>query len=364
MPLVVAFDLTHAQLNPTGLGRYPAELASALERRTELRLAEIVATHAPAKATIARIAQGLAREALYYPFALERASERAGADVLHVPTPALVRAGRVPLVVTVHDLLPLRMPELFTLETRWHTRAWAKFVRRATRVITPSAYTRDEVIELLGIREDRVVAIAEGADSRFSPVEVDRDRLRAELGITGRYVLSVGTLEPRKNLGTVLRVFRQVSKRVADVALVIVGGGGWRNEDFEAELGGAGIDRVHLTGFVSDERLIELYAGTACFLYPSLGEGFGLPPIEAMACGAPVVVSDRPALPEVTGDAALRAPPADVERLAEHVVRVLQEPALAARLRAAGLARAERFTWDAAAEQTARVYRQAWDEHA
>jgi glycosyltransferase involved in cell wall biosynthesis len=360
VPVSVGFDLTHARLSRTGLGRYPAELERALRARPGVRLVELHAVHKPASSIGGRIMQGLAREGLYYPAGLAREGARKGAQVLHVPTPAPARGAGLPLVVTVHDLLPLRMPHLFTRQTRWHTRLYAPFVRRATRVITPSLYTRAEVIELLGMPEERVIAIPEGAAERFAPCEVDRDVLRVELGITGPYVLCVGTLEPRKNLATVLRVFKRVSVAVPDAELVIVGGRGWRNEDFEAELGRGDVTRrLRVTGFVSDERLVELYAGAACFLFPSLGEGFGLPPLEAMACGAPVVMSDRPALPEVAGEAALMAPPLDADVLADHVSRVLQDGELAAGMRAAGLARAKRFTWAAAAAATERVYREA-----
>jgi glycosyltransferase involved in cell wall biosynthesis len=357
--LAVGFDFTHARLNRTGLGRYPSELAPALRARG-VRLIELSAVRQPASSTAQRVAQGLLREGLYYPAGLAREGARKGAQILHVPTPAPARGASLPLVVTVHDLLPLRMPRLFTLQTRAHTRLYVPFVRRATRIITPSSYTRAEVIELLDLPEDRVVAIPEGCAKRFSPREVDRDALRHEFGIDGPYVLSVGTLEPRKNLATIMRVFRRVSAAVPDAELVVVGGRGWRNSAFEAELGRDDASRrLRVTGFVSDDRLVDLYAGAACFLFPSLGEGFGLPPLEAMACGAPVVMSDRPALGEVGADAVLQAPPLDVEALADHVVSVMQDRELAARLRAAGLARARRFTWDAAAAATERVYREA-----
>jgi glycosyltransferase involved in cell wall biosynthesis len=366
MPIAVGFDLTHARLNRTGLGRYPSELALALRARAEVRLIELNAVREPSHTTAGRIAQGLAREGLYYPAGLARAAARAGAQVLHAPTPAPVRGASLPLVVTVHDLLPLRLAHLFTRQTRAHTRLYVPFVRRATRVITPSAYTRAEVIELLRLPAERVVAIPEGCAERFAPREVDRERLRAELGLgsSGPYVLCVGTLEPRKNLLTALRVFRRVSAAVPEAQLVIAGGQGWRNRDFEAELGLEAARSLRLTGFVSDDRLVELYAGAACFLFPSLGEGFGLPPLEAMACGAPVVMSDRPALGEVAGDAALQAPPLDVEALAAHVIAVLQDRQLASRLRADGLARARPFTWAAAAAATEQVYREALAEGA
>lgn len=364
MPISVGFDLTHARLNRTGLGRYPSELAEALRARSGVRLIGLCAVGGPSTSAPRRIARGLRREGLYYPVGMARMGRRSGAQVLHLPTPAPARGAGLPLVVTVHDLLPLRLPHLFTVQTRAHTRLYAPFVRHATRVITPSSYTREEVVELLRVPRERVVAIPEGCSERFHPRDVDRETLRRELGIEGPYVLCVGTLEPRKNLTTALRVFREVSAAVKDVELVIVGGRGWRNRDFEAELGSGAAGRLRLTGFVSDERLIELYSGAACFLFPSLGEGFGLPPLEAMACGAPVVSSDRPALGEVVGEAALQASPSDVDALAAQVIGVLRDAGLAADMRAAGLARAQQFTWAAAAEATEQVYRDALAEGA
>jgi alpha-1,3-rhamnosyl/mannosyltransferase len=354
--IAVGFDVTHAQLNRTGLGRYPSELESALRQRGNVRLVTATAAGGPAGVP-ARIARGLLREGLYYPAGLARSVSRRGAQLLHTPTPAPVRGRGLPLVVTVHDLLPLRHPRLFTLQTRAHTRLYAPFVKRAHRVITPSRYTRGEVIELLGVAPGRVVAIAEGCDARFAAHEADRERLRDQAGVQGRYVLIVGTLEPRKNLTTALRVFERVARADEEVELVIVGGSGWRNREFNSQLRRAGVARrVRLPGFVPDGLLAELYAGASCFLYPSLGEGFGLPPLEAMAAGAPVVISDAPALLEVTGDTALSAGALDVEALAAHVVAVLGDRQLAARLRAAGIERARSYTWDAAAAATERVY--------
>jgi glycosyltransferase involved in cell wall biosynthesis len=360
--LFVALDTTHALINRTGLGRYAAELQPALEARPDVNVLPIQAVRRVASSRAGRIAQGLRREALYYPERFARAARRAGAQLVHLPTPAPVRAGGMPLVVTVHDLLPLRHPELFTAQTRAHTRLYMPFVRQATRLIVPSQYTRADAIELLRIPPERVVVVPMARAQRFSPRMVDRDALAAEFGIGGRYVLAAGTLEPRKNLVTVLRAFGRVAEAVPDVELVVAGGRGWRNDAFEAELGGSAAQRVHLTGFVSDERLVDLYAGAACFVFPSLAEGFGLPPLEAMACGAPVIVSDRTALPEVVGDAALLVDPQDSKALALQIMRILEDVELAARLREAGLARARRFTWATTAAATARIYSQALAE--
>ncbi|MHB1810116.1 MAG: glycosyltransferase family 4 protein [Solirubrobacteraceae bacterium] len=355
----VAVDVTHAEINRTGLGRYAAELRPALEARPGVRVAAIAASDRVARSSAQRLLLGVRREALYYPFALARRARRAGASVLHLPTPAAALGGGLPLVVTVHDLLPLRHPRLFTAETRLHTRLFAPFVRRAERVIVPSEATRGDTIELLRIAPERVVVVPMARGECFRPGEVDREALRAELGIRAPYLLAVGTLEPRKNLVTMLRAFSLLAPELEQLELVIAGGRGWRNEAFERELTGVARDRVRLTGFVSEQRLVDLYRGCACFAFPSLAEGFGLPPLEALACGAPVVVSDRPALPEVVGDAALLADPRDPEAVAAQVRRILDDEELAARLRAAGPRRAAAFTWAATAAATEGVYRDA-----
>lgn len=359
-PIAVGLDVTHALINRTGLGRYAAELEQSLRARPGVRVIPIRAVRHVSASRAGRVSQGLRREALYYPERFARAGVRAGAEVLHLPTPAPARGRGLPLVVTVHDLLPLRHPELFTRQTRMHTRLYAPFVSRAARLITPSDYTRAQVIELLGVSAERVVTVPNGLDSSFFPREVDRDMLAREFGIRGRYVLAAGTLEPRKNLIAVLRAFAVLAREVDDVTLVIAGGRGWRNDAFDAELAScAAVDRVRLTGFVSDEHLTELYSGAACFVYPSLAEGFGLPPLEAMACGAPVITGDRTALPEVMGGAGMLVDPEDPDALAAQLLRVLGDEQLARRMSTAGVSRARHFSWAATAAATEQVYRQA-----
>ncbi|MDP9345682.1 MAG: glycosyltransferase family 4 protein [Actinomycetota bacterium] len=357
-PLPVAVDLTHARLNRTGIGRYAAELFPALQARKTLRAIPVAAVDRAPHTSVRRIAEGLLREGVYYPVGLANLARRSGAHVIHAPTPAAIISGRLPLVVTVMDLLPLRHPELFTHQTRAHTALHRHFVRHAQQIITPSEATRHDVIDLLGVPEERVTAVALGVAARFAPRDIDPERLREHFGIRAPYVLCVGTLEPRKNLATVLRAFRIAAAQMPDAQLVITGGRGWRNEAFEAELGAASKE-VRLTGFVTDDELAELYAGAACFVFPSLAEGFGFPPLEAMACGAPVVTSDRSALPEVTGNAALLVDPEDAEAVAGAIVEVLVNSSLAADLRRRGLERSARFTWAATAMATESVYRDA-----
>ena len=356
--MIVGFDLTPAVMSGAGTGRYPRELLAALSRRGDVTVAQLAASRRRGTGVPSRIAQGLWREGGWYPRALARRARQAGADVVHVPAAFAPRVPDRPVVLTIHDVLPFRYPELFPRVVVAYSRlTWRSAARRAARVITGSEHTRGELVELLGVPAERVVVTPYGVDARFRPQEPDRDLLAKRFGIDRPYVLCVGTLEPRKNLVTALRAFAGIAGET-DALLVVAGGAGWGNEVFERELPNAP-ERVRLTGYVSDEELVSLYSGAGCFLFPSLYEGFGLPVLEAMACGAPVVTGDTSSLPEAAGDAALMVPPSDVDAVADAVLRVLTDDALAADLRRRGLERAAARTWDACAAATVDVYRAA-----
>jgi alpha-1,3-rhamnosyl/mannosyltransferase len=329
----------------------------ALSDRTDVELIRFAASRRQPRGTAGRAAQGVWRELLYYPVLLGLRGARAGADLLHCPSQLGPVRRRLPLVMTVHDLLPLRFPHLFTRVNAAHMRLMANAVLpRADRILTGSEFTRGEIAELLGVARDRIEVVPYGVASQFRPQEPDGEWLRTRFGLDGRYIVCVGTLEPRKNLVAALRAFRRLSSAHPDLQLAVVGGQGWRNERFEQELrDGAG--RVVGTGHVSDEDLAALYAGAACLLFPSLSEGFGFPVLEAMACGTPVVSSNRTSLPEVVGDAGLLVNPEDEAELAAAVERILGSSAFAAELRTRGLRNAERFSWAACADATVDVYR-------
>ena len=354
----VAFDLTPAVMSGAGTGRYPRELLAALQRREDVRVDATSSAPAAPRGVAGRNAQGVVREGLYYPLLLGRRARAAGADLVHCPAAFAPRVGRLPLVLTIHDVLPFRYPELFPRVVVAYSRAtWQGAARRAARVITGTEHSRRELIELLGVPPPRVAVTPYGADARFHPRDVDRAWLAERFGFDRRFVLCVGTLEPRKNLVTALRAFARVAERVDDCLLAIAGGRGWHNDAFERQLAGMS-DRVRLTGFVSDEELAQLYAAADCFVFPSLYEGYGLPVLEAMASGTPVVTSDVTSLPEVAGDAAICVPPKDTEAVAAAIERILSEPQVAADFARRGLERARAMTWDACAEATVGVYRE------
>jgi glycosyltransferase involved in cell wall biosynthesis len=273
------------------------------------------------------------RDGVWYPFVLGRKRD---ADVLHCPTYRGPLRPTLPLVVTVHDLAVLRHPEAFNRWSRvYGPRVVPRVLGAATRVIAVSEFTRRELVELLRVPDERIRVVPNAVDDEFTP-----EGPAAE----GEYVLAVGTLEPRKNLDALVEAARR-----ADVELRVVGAHGWGGVD----VGGNG---VRWLGEVSDSRLAELYRGSLCVAYPSLYEGFGIPVLEAMACGAPVVTSRGTAMEEVADGAAVLVDARDPAEIAAGIARASAERDT---LVALGFERARAFRWDAVAEATVEVYREA-----
>jgi glycosyltransferase involved in cell wall biosynthesis len=292
--------------------------------------------------------------------ALPVAARQDRLHLFHGTVNVLPRGLPCPAVVTIHDLAFLRWPEHLP-RRRYHYLAYEvrAAVRRAERVLAVSQSTKADIVSILGVEPDRVSVTPLGVDERFRPASADAiARLRHDRGLDRPFILAVGTLEPRKNLPTLLRAFARIANDIAH-DLVLVGPAGWLTGELETtltqlRLGG----RVRLTGYVDDAELPVWYAAASAFVFPSLYEGFGLPVLEAMACGAPVITSDVSALPEVAGDAALLVNPLDDVALAEAITRVVQDPVLAASLRERGVERARCFTWLRTATETVAAYRE------
>ena len=266
-------------------------------------------------------------------------------------------------VVTIHDVIPLIFPETFTLRHRAVARLGLARVRRqADRVIVPSHAVKRDVVRHLGIPENLVTVTHHGCEPRFHP-EADPQSFRdvtVRYDLPSRYVLTVGTLEPRKNLTTLLQAFARL-RRAGEVdpglRLVLAGARGWLEEPIFRAVRSFGLEEaVCFPGFIEDDDLADLYRGAELFVFPSLYEGFGLPPLEAMACGVPVVTSNTSSMPEVAGGAAMLVDPLDVDGMAEVIARVLGDAASRARLRDAGIARARQFSWETAAHQVLDTY--------
>ncbi len=267
-------------------------------------------------------------------------------DFLLPPLPREVRT-----IITIHDLSFLRHPETFPPELRAYLEsAVPRSAERAGHVLTDSDATRRDVIELLGIPPERVTTVLLGVSDDFRPKGApdERARLQDAYAVGDRpFVLAVGTVQPRKNYGRLIAAVDRV-REVIDVDLVLVGRPAWLAAPvLEAA---AARDHVHLLGFVDDADLPAFYRQAAALAFPSLYEGFGLPPLEAMACGTPVVASSASSVPEAVGDAGLLVDPLDVPGWADALVAAITDPDRRASLIERGLARAAEFTWWRSAE--------------
>jgi glycosyltransferase involved in cell wall biosynthesis len=265
-------------------------------------------------------------------------------------------------VVTIHDLSALLHPE--THRPRLVRRARLRLplvVRVADMIITPTESVKRELCRHLSVKPDKVVAIPSAARASFQPVPFAQTaEIRKRLGVEDNFLLFVGTLEPRKNLLTLLKAFAQILGHGSlSPQLVIAGGEGWLMDDSFAFIKQAAInDRLRFTGYLSDADLRALYSSCRVFIYPSVYEGFGLPPLEAMACGAPVIAGRIPSLQETLGSAARLVEPLDVDALARSIVEVLEDKNQREILAAAGPTQARKFSWEQTARLTLDVYRQ------
>jgi glycosyltransferase involved in cell wall biosynthesis len=295
------------------------------------------------------------------------ACRRLSVDLAHVPYWGSPLFPTVPTVVTVHDLIPLLLPAYRgNLLVRLYTHLVAHSARRADAVLTDSVTSQRDIVRHLRMPPARVHPVLLAADARFHPIEnpVILTAIRERYALPERYFLYLGGFDWRKNVLTILRAFAKLSERQATgnpIRLVVAGRLPTQHTSFfpdprriARELGVEG--RVVFTGWVSDEDKPALYSSALALVFPSWYEGFGLPPLEAMACGTPVIASDRGSLPEVVGDGGLLVAPDDVAGLAEAMDHLAFDDALLATLREEALSQAARFSWRQAAEETRAVY--------
>ena len=318
----VGVDISPLIQTRAGTARHVRGLVGALRDRPDVDL-ELFSYGGTGRAS------SVVRDAIWYPFGLSRRAR--ALDVLHCTTFRAPAGARIPTVLTVHDLAILRSPESFP---RWH-RLYGKaglvrVLRAADAIVAISEFTMAETVELAGVAPERVRVVPNGVDSIFAP-----DGPRAE----GDYVLAVATLEPRKNLGRVVE-----AARAAGVELRVVGARGW-----------GGVDVPGWVGEIPDTELAALYRGARCLLYPSLYEGFGIPVLEAMACGTPVVTSRGTSTEEVAGGAAILVDPLDVASIADGIEQALAHREVLVPL---GFVRSRRFTWERTADAVVELWRE------
>ncbi len=282
-------------------------------------------------------------------------------DLFHSPDFVLPPvSGDIPTLLTVHDLSFAHYPEVFPEPlVRYLNTVVPWSVGRATHILADSQATKDDLTTIWQVAPEKVTVLYSGVDGRFRPVESKKEitavRQQYNLGETP-YILAVGTVQPRKNYQMLIRAFAPLADKFPH-NLVIAGGQGWLYEEMMAEVARQGLNgRVHFIGFVDDEHLPALYSGAALYVFPSLYEGFGLPLLEAMGCGVPVLTSNASSLPEVAGEAAMQLAPQDEAAWTDEMAHLLADNARRAELVAAGFRQARQFSWRKSAQQLLAIY--------
>jgi glycosyltransferase involved in cell wall biosynthesis len=288
------------------------------------------------------------------------AARHSGLHLLHCPAFVGPLWASTPFVVTVHDLSFLLFPEGFRGGNRIYLRTLTGLsVRRARRVIAVSESTRQDLVRLYGLAPHRVDVVHNGMDAAFRPLPAGEvEAFRSRKGLPERFLLFVGTLEPRKNIVRLVEAYAQLP--MPRIPLMLVGGKGWFYEEISVRVEELDLaDEVRFVGYIPAEELPWWYNAAEALAYPSLYEGFGLPALEAMACGTPVVTSRTSSLPEVVGEAGMLVEPTDVAALAGALQHVLEDGELREQMRTAGLAQAASFSWQRTARETVKCYRRA-----
>ena len=283
-------------------------------------------------------------------------------DLYHSPDfiPPLRYTGKS--VITIHDLAFLIYPHFLTKDAARYYGQIDRAVRRADHIIAVSHSTKNDLVRMLGVPEDRITVIYEAADPRMRPMQRDEalQRVQALYGVPDEFILFVSTIEPRKNVGGLLRAYRRLRDDYRlTPALVLAGSPGWLSDDVHSLVTELGLkEHTYFLGRVETDDLPYLYNAARCLVHPAFYEGFGLTPLEAMACGTPTIVSNVSSLPEVVADAALLIDPKQDEEITVALWRILTDKDLVESLRMKGQQRAAGFSWRRAAEQTMAVYRE------
>lgn len=362
----------------TGIGRYTFELVkamSALEPAPEIVLlsagglgplaGQVEFDHV--ELTGSRLLPGLMTIGN---MAIAHQVDRLGLAVVHDPTgtsPLLLAQRKAATVVTIHDVFAWSIPgHSSLLDTMIYKKWLPRMLPRVDAVITVSEQSRQDILQYLAPPAHRINIIHYGVSPIFQPIETEiaRTHVAKRFGLSEPYLLYVGALTQRKNLERLLDAFAVVHETRPRLKLVLAGPSSWKETPLEQiahrlELS----DHIVLTGPLTDQDLPALYSEATVFVFPSLYEGFGLPVIEAMACGTPVVTSRVSSLPEVAGDAAILVDPYDANAIADGICQILDSAPLAAELTAKGIVRSTRFTWEATARQTLDLYIKAYESH-
>lgn len=368
----IALDLTPLMRVETGVDRYLLNLVQALavtDQENEYLLlvnpgdqARLPDVDRSRWSIVPVHAESRWRRLAFQQLGLPRRLRQEGVEVLHSPSFLLpLRAPGLQQVLSVHDITFFTEPQVHNRVRRscWFRWLVARSIDRADHIVVPSEWVRDTLLRFRGSRDPATVHVVEhGLDPRFrGAAQQPAGTTPRASGLPRNYILSVGTLEPRKNLLRLVEAYRTLLQGGFDWHLVLAGQWGWHMSELRRTLKDPALaGRVHVTGYLPHDDLLRVYAGAGMLVYPSIAEGFGFPPLEAMALGVPVIVSNASALGELYGDAALTVEPTDIPGMATAIRRLAADPALREDCRRRGLELARRFTWEKAALKTLAVY--------
>jgi glycosyltransferase involved in cell wall biosynthesis len=353
----------------TGSGQYVRALVAALKERAPQNEYAVITPRAVSgrRSAVAHLRDNFAK-VWFEQITFARACRRERVHLAHVPYFGSPLFPPTRTVVTIHDLIPLmRSMPLYrgSPPVRLYTRLVAASARRADAIIADSECSKRDVVKHLGIDPARVHVVYLAADARYRPVE-DVRAARAKYALPEKYILYLGGYDQRKNVRVIIQAFARLREfYAADYRLVLAGVQLGADSEFFpkpqrlAREAGLPEDAIHFIGWVEEADKPALYSGAAVFLFPSLYEGFGLPPLEAMACGAPVIASNALSLPEIVGAAAIQVDPRDAPAWADALRAVLTDDARRAQMRERGIAQSKKFSWQRAAEETLAVYHSA-----
>jgi len=359
--LRVAIDGRHFARRSTGMSGYAVNLIRALPHaRPDLEMLLLYDHGATVPLERSRWVKVGGPQYLWKQLGVPRALAANHADLFHATSGGVPLFSPRPVVATILDLLVEVGPRWFPTRVRFQVSATTRLAAaRADALIAISESTKKDLVDRYRVRPEKITVIPCGVEDRFRPDigEEERARVRQAYGLERPYVLYVGSLFRWRNLARLVQAHANLLSRGIEIDLVLAGRDIWGNSDAPAQVAESGTaNQVHFLGYVANEDLPALYAGAEVFAYPSLHEGFGIPPLEAMASGVPVVVSNAASLPEVVGDAGITVDPNSVEELTEGLTKAICDSTVRARMKAGGIERASRFDWSSVAALTASVY--------
>jgi glycosyltransferase involved in cell wall biosynthesis len=367
----VCIDVSPTAQKHAGLGRYAGEVARALAQKNDIKLslfynqpgdAQLPAylSHIPSKTV--NIGNKPWRMGVWLSQMIHWSMDKTfgATEIFHATNHLLAHFRHARTVYTLHDLIFLNYPEYHKAYNRWYlTLTMPLYLKAADMIVTPSECSKQDAIKYYGLPESKIKVIYEAPAPTFKPLinPTDLDRVRQTYHLPEKYILHVATIEPRKNLNRLLEAFKPLLVDWPDLKLVLVGKKGWLYESFFQHIHTLGLEEcVIFPGYIEEVDLPAIYQLAKIFAFPSLYEGFGLGPIEAMACGTPVVSSNSSSLPEVVGEAGLQVDPIDTAALSTALRRLLEDSELHADLAQRGLIQAQKFSWQKAVDELESVY--------